>query len=153
MGRQPAGQGAVCLFVSGPSVCWSVDRLSAGQWAVCLLVSEPSVCWAVGHLCLSVGRLSAGSVCWSLGHQSVCCRQGRPIFTNCMCLVSPIMQLQVPILQSRFWHNAAAFTVSPEQAVVVVFGGCPHYPTGCRADTDLSHLADTTLLRFSELLN
>ena len=56
----------------------------------------------------------------------------------------------MPGLQPRFDHCGAAFIISPELTEVVVFGGCPEWPSDYKYDSDLIPLADTTILRFGK---
>ena len=55
--------------------------------------------------------------------------------------------VQVPVtdLQSRYCHCAAAFTLSPGIAEVVLFGGCTTSPP--KRET---FIAETTVLRFGK---
>ena len=55
--------------------------------------------------------------------------------------------VQVPVtdLQSRYHHCAAAFTLSPGIAEVVLFGGSTAFPT-----TIETFIAETTVLRFGK---
>ena len=57
--------------------------------------------------------------------------------------------VQVPVtdLQSRYKHCAAAFTLSPGIAEVVLFGGCTTYPA-----TIETFIAETTVLRFGKYI-
>ena len=57
--------------------------------------------------------------------------------------------VQVPVtdLQSRYNHCAAAFTLSPGIAEVVLFGGCTAYPS-----TIETFIAETTVLRFGKYI-
>ena len=60
------------------------------------------------------------------------------------------VQVKLPGLQSRFYHSAAAFPLSPGMTEVTIFGGCPEVPSNLRSVADLSPLANTTVLRFGE---
>ena len=57
--------------------------------------------------------------------------------------------VQVPVtdLQSRYHHCAAAFTLSPGIAEVVLFGGSTDYPI-----TIETLIAETTVLRFGKYI-
>ena len=55
-----------------------------------------------------------------------------------------LVQVDVPGYQSRCWHSANAFTLSPGLTEVTIFGGCPEWPR----DIALTTLANTTVLRF-----
>ena len=68
-----------------------------------------------------------------------------------LCVVN--VQVKIPGLQSRFWHSAAAFHLSPGMTEVTIFGGCPEWPSNCKSDADLSQIADTTVLRFGEYIS
>ena len=61
-----------------------------------------------------------------------------------------IVQVNVPSLQSRCYHSAAAFSLSPGLTEVTIFGGCPEWPSTYKSDADLQHMANTTVLRFGE---
>ena len=61
-----------------------------------------------------------------------------------------LLQVQVPNLQSRFMHRAAAFSLSPRLTEVIIFGGSPEWPNNYKSDLDLRHLSNTTILRFGE---
>ena len=60
------------------------------------------------------------------------------------------IQVNVPSLQSRFDHSAAAFSLSPGLTEVTIFGGCPEYPSNFKSYADLPQVANTTVLRFGE---
>ena len=60
------------------------------------------------------------------------------------------VQVQVPSLQSRFMHCAAASTISPGVTEVVMFGGCPEWSKNYKTDDDYKKLSMTTVLRFGE---
>ena len=60
------------------------------------------------------------------------------------------VQVKLPGLQSRFYHSAAAFRLSPGMTEVTIFGGCPEWSTKYKSDTDFSQIANTTMLRFGE---
>ena len=60
------------------------------------------------------------------------------------------VQIQVSSLQSRFWHCAAASTISPGMTEVVMFGGCLEWPKNPKTDDDFKKLSMTTVLRFGE---
>ena len=60
------------------------------------------------------------------------------------------VQVTVPALQGRFYHSSTAFNVSPGLIEVVLFGGCPEWPSNPRTDADLPQIANTTVLRFGE---
>ena len=57
------------------------------------------------------------------------------------------LYVQVPVtdLQSRYGHCAAAFTLSPGIAEMVLFGGYTAYPA-----TIETIIAETTVLRFGK---
>ena len=61
-----------------------------------------------------------------------------------------IVQVNVPSLQSRFDHSAAAFSLSPGLTEVTIFGGCPEWPSNSKSEADLPLMANTTVLRFGE---
>ena len=65
-----------------------------------------------------------------------------------LCVVN--VQVQLPGLQSRSLHSAAAFRLSPGMTEVTIFGGCPEWPSNYRSFCDLSPVANTTVLRFGE---
>ena len=44
-----------------------------------------------------------------------------------VCVVN--VQVKLPGLQSRFYHSAAAFRLSPGMTEVIIFGGCPEWPS------------------------
>ena len=52
------------------------------------------------------------------------------------------MQILLPSLKARYGHCAAAYSLSPGIAEIVIFGGSTRYPA-CT-------IADTTVLRFGE---
>lgn len=58
------------------------------------------------------------------------------------------MQVVVPVLQPRFCHCAAAFSISPELAEVVIFGGCSEWPR--KSTKPLLPIADIILLKFGK---
>ena len=60
------------------------------------------------------------------------------------------VQVIVPSLQSRFYHSATAFSLSPGLTEVTIFGGCPNWPSNYKSDADLPQIANTTVLRFGE---
>ena len=60
------------------------------------------------------------------------------------------VQVQVPSLQSRFGHCAAASTISPGMTEVVMFGGSPEWPESYKTYDDFKKLSMTTVLRFGE---
>ena len=60
------------------------------------------------------------------------------------------VQVHVSRLQSRFWHCAAASTISSGVTEVVMFGGCPKWPKNYKTDNDFKKLSMTTVLRFGE---
>ena len=60
-------------------------------------------------------------------------------------IVIPYVQVPVTDLQSRKGHCAAAFTLSPGIAEVVLFGGCTTSPP-----TSETIIAETTVLRFGK---
>ena len=70
--------------------------------------------------------------------------------TNIVYTCMIIMQVQVPSLQSRYYHCAAASTISPGVTEVVMFGGCPEWPKKYKTDNDFKKLSMTTVLRFGE---
>ena len=60
------------------------------------------------------------------------------------------VQVTVPSLQSRFYHSATAFSLSPGLTEVTIFGGCPNVPSNAKYDADFPKIANTTVLRFGE---
>ena len=60
------------------------------------------------------------------------------------------VQVTVPALQGRYHHSSTAFNVSPGLTEVVLFGGCPEWPSDVRTAADLPLIANTTVLRFGE---
>ena len=60
------------------------------------------------------------------------------------------VQVTVPSLQSRFFHSATAFSLSPGLTEVTIFGGCPNFPSIFKSDADLPQIANTTVLRIGE---
>ena len=73
-----------------------------------------------------------------------------PIPSECLALgriTLLYLCVQVPVtdLQSRYRHCAAAFTLSPGIADVVLFGGCTADPA-----TIETFIAETTVLRFGK---
>ena len=52
----------------------------------------------------------------------------------------------MPELKARYAHCAAAYSLSPGIAEIVIFGGTTRYPTINTGD----FVADTTVLRFGE---
>ena len=67
-------------------------------------------------------------------------------------LVLLYVQVKVPSFQARFWHSAAAFSLSPGLTEVTLFGGCPEWPSNVKTDADVPQIAETTVLRFGECL-
>ena len=67
--------------------------------------------------------------------------------TTCMLVY---LQVKVPSLHSRWYHSAAAFSLSPGLTEVTIFGGCPEYPSNYKSHADLPQMANTTVLRFGE---
>ena len=65
-----------------------------------------------------------------------------------LCVVN--VQVKLPGLQARVYHSAAAFRLSPGMTEVAIFGGCPEFPSKYTRDSDLSPIANTTVLRFGE---
>ena len=61
-----------------------------------------------------------------------------------------IVQINLPTLQSRCYHSAGAFSLSPGLTEVTIFGGCPEFPNNYMSDADLPRMANTTVLRFGE---
>ena len=61
-----------------------------------------------------------------------------------------IIQVDVPSLQSRNLHSAAAFSLGPGLTEVTIFGGCPEFPSNRKSDADIPQMANTTVLRFGE---
>lgn len=55
-------------------------------------------------------------------------------------------------VQARCYHGAAACSLSSKVTEVVMFGGCPEWPTNYTEDADISHIASTTVLRFGECM-
>ena len=60
------------------------------------------------------------------------------------------VQVTIPSLQSRVFHSATAFSLSPGLTEVTIFGGCPNWPSNIKFDADIPHIANTTVLRFGE---
>ena len=60
------------------------------------------------------------------------------------------VQVTVPNLQSRCYHSATAFSLSPGLTEVTIFGGCPKLPRNYKSYADLQQIANTTVLRFGE---
>jgi hypothetical protein len=60
------------------------------------------------------------------------------------------VQVKIPIPQSRCHHSAASFGLSPEMTEVILFGGCPKWPSNARRYADLPQIGDTAVLRFGE---
>ena len=60
------------------------------------------------------------------------------------------LQVNVPSLQSRCYHSAAAFSPSAGLTEVTIFGGCPECPSNYKSAADLQQMANTTVLRFGE---
>ena len=60
------------------------------------------------------------------------------------------MQVTVPGLQSRSQHSATVFSLSPGLNEVVIFGGYSELPSNYKSHADLTHIANTTVLRFGE---
>ena len=57
------------------------------------------------------------------------------------------VQVTVPAFQGRCYHSSTAFNVSPGLTEVVLFGGCPQWPS---TDANFPKIANTTVLRFGE---
>lgn len=76
------------------------------------------------------------------------CIQFKTLVYKCMLLLC--MQVDIPNLQSRFSHSAAAFSLSQGLMETTIFGGCPEWPSGAKFEPDLSCMANTIVLRFSE---
>ena len=60
------------------------------------------------------------------------------------------MQVNVPSLQTRCDHSAAAFSLGPGLTEVTIFGGCPEWPSNLKSEADLPQMANITVLRFGE---
>ena len=60
------------------------------------------------------------------------------------------VQVTVPNIQSRCWHSATAFSLSPGLTEVTLFGGYPEWPSNPKSNADLTPIANTTVLRFGE---
>ena len=60
------------------------------------------------------------------------------------------VQFTVPSLQSRFYHSATAFSLSPGLTEVTIFGGCPNVSSNFKSKAYLPPIANTTVLRFGE---
>ena len=60
------------------------------------------------------------------------------------------MQINAPCLQPRADLSATAFSLNPELTEVILFGGCPEWPSEFKTLNDLPHVANTTVLRFGE---
>ena len=61
------------------------------------------------------------------------------------------MQVRVPEnLQGRVLHSATAISHSPGLVEVILFGGCPKYPSNFKTEDDFLKTANTTVLRFGE---
>ena len=61
------------------------------------------------------------------------------------------VQVQVPSLQSRFRHCAAASTINPGVTEVVMFGGSPEWPMNFKTVDNFQKLSMTAVLRFGEV--
>lgn len=64
-----------------------------------------------------------------------------------------ILQCDAPNpLQSQFRHTGAAFNYGVGMTEVVIFGGCPEWPSNSQdiSPVDIPRIADTTVLRFSK---
>ena len=62
------------------------------------------------------------------------------------------VQVTVPSLQSRCWHSATAFSLSPGLIEVTLFGGFSEWPSNSKPDADLTPIANATVLRFGECI-
>ena len=69
--------------------------------------------------------------------------------TKVQCCMSHV-QVTVPSLQSRSHHSATAFSLSPGQTEVTLFGGYSEWPSNYKSHADLTPIANTTVLRFGE---
>ena len=78
---------------------------------------------------------------YTLSIPSECLAIGKIIFLY-LCVQVPVTDLQ-----SRYSHCAAAFTLNPGIAEVVLFGGCTAYPA-----TIETTIAETTVLRFGKCI-
>ena len=65
------------------------------------------------------------------------------------CCMSHV-QVTVPNLQSRCYHSATAFSLSPGLTEVTLFGGFSEWPSNYKSDADFTPIANTTVLRFGE---
>ena len=59
----------------------------------------------------------------------------------------------MPGFQGRCYHSAAAFTLGPGLVEVVIFGGCPEWPSTYKSDRYVTPIANTTVLRFGECMS
>ena len=78
---------------------------------------------------------------YTLSIPSVCLALGRITFLY-LCVQVPVTDLQ-----SRYGHCAAAFTLSPGIAEVVLFGGSTALPPNLS-----NFIAETTVLRFGKYI-
>ena len=60
-----------------------------------------------------------------------------------------VFQVKIPHFQSRFGHSAAAFSLGPELAEVILFGGTFKQPEDCDLDHEDPFLG-ITVLQFGE---
>ena len=60
------------------------------------------------------------------------------------------MQIKVPSLKLRAAHSATAFNLRPGLTEVTLFGGYSEFGWNYRFDADVTHIANTTVLRFGE---
>ena len=66
-------------------------------------------------------------------------------------LVLVCVQVEIPGLQARYLHRAAAFTLTPGLTDVVLFGGCTELPSrAIEEDADYPGTANVTVIRFGE---
>ena len=67
--------------------------------------------------------------------------------SECLAIIFLYLCVQVPVtdLQSRTYHCAATFTLSPGITDVVLFGGCTAFPLKIE-----TIIAQTTVLRFGK---
>ena len=67
-----------------------------------------------------------------------------------LCMLCVDTQVLVSGLQARFDHCVAALSLADELAEVIIFGGCPGFPSNYKTESDLRPLADTTVLVLGE---
>ena len=72
--------------------------------------------------------------------------------TKVQCCMSHV-QVTVPSLESRSFHSATAFSLSPGLTEVTLFGGCSEWPSNLKSVADVTPIANTTVLRFGEYVH